>query len=118
MTSDRDKGPGGSGGPAADALDLAESLAVEAVEVVRDLMRAKRMPRGAGSRLAAARLVVDIAGVGAAAADRRHNELLTALRGKLSEEARGEVLRALAECTGQREDADPGAGDDGDRQLQ
>jgi hypothetical protein len=115
--SNRPGGPGGSTVPKVDtALAIAEDAAPEAIRLVLGIMRAPR--RGAGIQLAAARLVLDIAGVGAAAADRRHAELLTVLRGKLSEEAKSEVLRALAECTGQREDADPDVGDDGDRQLQ
>jgi hypothetical protein len=45
---------------------------------------------------------VVVAGVGAAAADQRHTELLAWLKGKLSDAAYEEVVGALAELQGQR----------------
>jgi hypothetical protein len=103
MTTENDGGAGG------EAVALAEELAVEAVETAAEIMR--KPQRGAGSQLAACRLILDVAGVGATAADQRHTELLGALKGKLSDAAHEEVIRALAELTGQRSGGEPDPGD-------
>lgn len=80
------------------ALAIALGHAPDAMRVIVQIMQAPK--RNSATQLTAAKLVLDVAGIGAEAADRRHQELLEALQGKLSAEAYAEVVRTLAERSG------------------
>jgi hypothetical protein len=78
----------------AEALELAQELAFEAMEEIESVMRNPH--RNAQPKLAAAVKILDVAGVGVLQADQRHQELLRALKTKVSPEVYFAVLRAVA----------------------
>jgi hypothetical protein len=96
-----DETGGGLGGRTAAARRKAEDKAVAAIEAVIEVMEAKDPPRGAQSRVMAAKLVLDVAGVtNAMTAERALEALLGAMRRHCSQEAYGELIRAFAAVRG------------------
>lgn len=92
---------------AEEALDLLVDAAPYASGIVLEVLHlsphvVKNRLGTAKFQLMVARFVLEIAGIGAAAADQRHTELLGALRGKLSEQSYAEVVRALTDLAANR----------------
>lgn len=92
MTKDAG-GVGGETSYAEIALGIILRDAPEAAETLGKLMRDP--PRNAAIALSAAKAILEFAGIGSAEADKKHTELLQALRGKVSDVAYAEVIRAL-----------------------
>lgn len=81
---------------AEDALELLEESAEDAAQTVIDIADGTIDGRHSQTRLSAAVKVLELAGVSKLEADKRHQELLRALKSQLPPEEYGNVLRALA----------------------
>jgi len=105
---------------AEEALDVLVDAAPYAADQVVEIM--KLPPSAIKNRLGIARFqlsickfVLEIAGIGAAAADQRHTELLGVLRGKLDERTYAQVVRALTELAESRGEGAGAPRDAGDK---
>src|SRR5690242_1654839 len=76
-----------------EAFKKARANAMAAVDVILEVMH--RPERNSATRLAAAKLVLEVAGVNVAARDALYTDLMRKLSGKLSASADAEFVQAL-----------------------